>query len=88
MNYYRGHIDISIKAESEDRAQWIMHEIGCLVNSEQPGTHSLTAEHIIARPSGVAFLREVPEAEDYEGEQVDCKWDDYPSTDTRLGEQG
>jgi hypothetical protein len=46
MNYYRGHIDISIKAESEDRAQWIMHEIGCLVNSEQPGTHSLTAEQI------------------------------------------
>ena len=25
---------------------------------------------------------------DYEGEQVDCKWDDYPRVDTRLGEQG
>jgi len=36
----------------------------------------------------VRFVDVTPEEPDYEGEQVDTKWDDYPSTDTRISEQG
>jgi hypothetical protein len=33
-------------------------------------------------------LRVEEQPDDYEGESVDCKWDDYPAIDTRISEQG